>query len=375
MLVAAHLRKGFTLHDGRTVNALDEVGFHIGRGRFFTLLGPSGCGKTTTLRSIAGLERPDSGRIEVAGRPLFDSGKGIFVPPNRRNMGMVFQSYAIWPHMDVFENVAFPLRVGQSKVGAAELARKVTRALETVQLAGYERRPATRLSGGQQQRLALARALVMEPDLLLLDEPLSNLDAKLREAMRLELRRLQREVGITTVYVTHDQSEALALSDDIAVMKDGRIVQFGDPETIYSRPASRFVASFIGSTNVIEGRMRSAPDKDGHGLVEIPGGVIACLFGDPGCRTESVAVSIRPENLEMLDPARPADPQAATNVLEGRVTERVFLGETIDYLVDLAGRELRVRGHPSRAFPLQAPVHLRVAARDCLAVPDDVSPR
>src|SRR5690606_29382058 len=242
MLTVTDLGQEFALQDGRVVKALDDVGFTIERGKFYTLLGPSGCGKTTTLRSIAGLEHPDRGRIVIDGTPVFDSARQILVPSNRRRIGMVFQSYAIWPHMDVFENVAFPLRVGNQRHREADIAERVRRTLATVHLEGFEHRPATRLSGGQQQRLALARALVIEPQLLLLDEPLSNLDAKLRESMRLELRRIQSELGITTVYVTHDQTEALAMSDTIAVMQNGRIVQQGDPQSIYSRPATRFVA-------------------------------------------------------------------------------------------------------------------------------------
>ncbi len=376
MLTARDLRKTFQAQEGKTLNALDGVNFEIAKGAFFTLLGPSGCGKTTTLRSIVGLERPDSGLIEVNGKPVFDSAGAVFVPPNKRRMGMVFQSYAIWPHMNVFENVAFPLRVGATRIGAAELAGMVARGLRTGQLGGYEKRPATRLSGGQQQRLALARALVMEPDLLLLDEPLSNLDAKLREAMRLELRRLQREVGITTVYVTHDQIEALALSDVIAVMRDGRIVQSGDPESIYNRPATRFVASFIGSTNVVEGRVRAAPGTAASGLVETGMGSFECVFSDAARGADAVALSIRPENVELTAEGEPAQPgrSGSHNVFAGRIVERVFLGEVVDYLVAVGAREWRVRGRPERSFPLHQSVSLYVRPAHCLALPDDLAP-
>src|SRR6478609_3071145 len=200
---------------GEIVKAAQDVNFTVPQGKLFTLLGPSGCGKTTTLRSIAGLERPRVGEIVIGGDVVYSSARSVFIPPNQRGLGMVFQSYAIWPHMTVFENAAFPLRVGRKRFSRSELDERVTRVLKTVDLQDMAQREATKLSGGQQQRLALARALVMEPQLLLLDEPLSNLDAKLRERMRFELKRLQRELGITTVYVTHDQGEALALSDTI----------------------------------------------------------------------------------------------------------------------------------------------------------------
>src|ERR687895_403734 len=237
------------------VHALDGVSFEVRPGELFTLLGPSGCGKTTTLRSVAGLERPDDGTITVGDRVLFDRARGVSVPSNARRLGMVFQSYAIWPHMTVFDNAAFPLEVlpRRRRPARAALEERVRTVLERVELADYAGRPATKLSGGQQQRLALARALVMEPQLLLLDEPLSNLDAKLRDAMRTELKRLQREFNLTTVYVTHDQSEALALSHEIAVMNDGFIVQVGTPRQIYEQPVNQFVADFVGQTNFVRG--------------------------------------------------------------------------------------------------------------------------
>src|SRR5579883_1790147 len=226
MLSIENLRKIFRPAGQAEVRAVDDVNLSVEPGRLLTMLGPSGCGKTTTLRCLAGLERPDSGRIVIGDTVVFDSHKDVFVPASDRGIGMVFQSYAIWPHMSVFENVAFPLRVSRTrKYGAAEIKERVKKALEMV-----------RLSGGQQQRLALARGLVHEPKVLLLDEPLSNLDAKLREQMRFELKHLQRTLRITTVYVTHDQAEALALSDEIAVFNAGRVVQRGSPQEIYSRP-------------------------------------------------------------------------------------------------------------------------------------------
>src|SRR5207244_1215688 len=244
----------------KRVLAVDHVSLDVQEGELFTLLGPSGCGKTTTLRSIAGLETPDEGEISVGGRILFASRTKMRVPANQRGLGMVFQSYAIWPHMNVFQNVAFPLQVlpRNKRPSRSELRKRVERVLAVVKLDHLASRDATALSGGQQQRLALARALVMEPALLLLDEPLSNLDAKLRERMRFELKRLQRELGITTVYVTHDQSEALALSHSIAVMNKGRIEQIGAPREIYERPVNQFVADFIGSTNFLDATVSAA---------------------------------------------------------------------------------------------------------------------
>src|SRR5689334_18589063 len=238
------------------VYAVNDVTFDVADGDLFTLLGPSGCGKTTTLRSIAGLERPDSGTIEVGGRVLFagrEPGKGpgkvVNVPANERGLGMVFQSYAIWPHMTVFKNASFPLEVmpRSRRLSRRDVQERVMRALEATELSVFADRPATKLSDGQQQRLALARALVTEPELMLLDEPLSNLDAKLRETMRFELKRLQRELNLTAVYVTHDQAEALALSSRIAVMNAGKIEQIGKPREIYTAPKTQFVAEFIGT--------------------------------------------------------------------------------------------------------------------------------
>src|SRR5437588_10845670 len=251
MLSVKELYTEYASDRGPPVKAAQNVTFEVPEGKLFTLLGPSGCGKTTTLRSIAGLERPKSGEILVGGKPVYSSSGNVFIAPNKRNFGMVFQSYAIWPHMNVFQNVAFPLEV--RRLAKKEIRERVMRVLTAVQLEHLVEREATKLSGGQQQRLALARALVMEPQLLLLDEPLSNLDAKLRDRMRTELKRLQRELNLTTIYVTHDQSEALALSHEIAVMSDGFIKQVGTPRQIYETPNSPFVADFVGTTNFIGG--------------------------------------------------------------------------------------------------------------------------
>ena len=240
---------------GAAAPAVRGISLDIPAGAFFTLLGPSGCGKTTTLRCVAGLERPDAGEIAIGDETVFSSARGIWVAPHDRNIGMVFQSYAIWPHMSVFDNVAFPLHYKRPRPSRAETRDRVMAALALVRLDGLADRPAPYLSGGQQQRLALARALVAEPRVLLLDEPLSNLDAKLREEMRLELREMVRRLRVTTLFVTHEQIEALTMSDVVAVMKDGVIVQQGAPADIYGKPAEAFVADFIGKTNLLTGRV------------------------------------------------------------------------------------------------------------------------
>ena len=232
-----------------TFHAARGVSFDIREGEFYTLLGPSGCGKSTTLRCVAGLEHINEGEIAIGGVIVDSSTRRVFVPPNRRDIGMVFQNYGIWPHMNVFDNVAFPITVWRSRVSKREVARRTEEALNAVQLAHVAGRRGTELSGGQQQRVALARALVARPRLLLLDEPLSNLDASLRETMRSELRRLQKNVGITTLFVTHDQTEALSMSDRVAVMREGVIVQEAAPREIYSRPADLYVAGFLGRIN------------------------------------------------------------------------------------------------------------------------------
>jgi iron(III) transport system ATP-binding protein len=336
----------------------------VAEGRLFTLLGPSGCGKTTTLRSIAGLERPRAGEISVNNRVVFSSSKGVFVPPNQRGFGMVFQSYAIWPHMTVFQNAAFPLEVGGRGYSKAQIRDHVMRVLTAVQLDHLMERNATALSGGQQQRLALARALVMEPALLLLDEPLSNLDAKLREKMRFELKRLQRELKITTVYVTHDQSEALALSHEIAVMHEGRIQQIGGPRDIYERPANRFVADFVGSTNFLEGTVMG-PAATGAG-----GFVVRTEIGDIEVSTdevlradERVSISVRPEDVELSE-TQPG----SVNVWQGRVDQKVFLGEAVDFQVCIGARTLLSRRHPTLRTPIGHDIFVQLSADKCVVL-------
>jgi iron(III) transport system ATP-binding protein len=356
---------------GTVVKAAQDVSFDVPEGKLFTLLGPSGCGKTTTLRSIAGLEKPNAGEIEVAGRTVYSSSRGIFVSPNKRNFGMVFQSYAIWPHMNVFQNVAFPLEVRRRP--RREIQDKVMRVLAAVQLDHLVGRDATKLSGGQQQRLALARALVMEPQLLLLDEPLSNLDAKLRDAMRTELKRLQREFNLTTVYVTHDQSEALALSHEIAVMNDGFIVQVGTPRQIYEQPANQFVADFVGQTNFVGGVVTVADDGAGCCLVRSGIGELKVHAGEGVARDAAVVVSVRPEDLELSEQEiRAGDGE---NVLRGIVHAKDFLGEYLDFHVKVGDVVLQARAHPSLRTPTGDPIYVRMRAEKCVAIRTDAAPR
>ena len=352
------------------VKAAQDVSFDVPEGKLFTLLGPSGCGKTTTLRSIAGLERPTSGEIEVGGRTVYSSSRGIFVAPNKRNFGMVFQSYAIWPHMNVFQNVAFPLEV--RKLAKKEIREQVMRVLTAVQLDHLVEREATKLSGGQQQRLALARALVMEPQLLLLDEPLSNLDAKLRDAMRFELKRLQRDLNLTTVYVTHDQSEALALSHEIAVMNDGFIVQIGTPRQIYETPTNQFVADFVGSTNFIGGTVTAVDGGSGRCLVHSAIGDIKAHASDGVAKNNTVVVSVRPEDVELSEPEPTAS--EGENVIKGTVAAKDFLGEYLDFHVKVGDVVLQARAHPSLRTPTGDPIYVRMKSEKCVAIPTDMAP-
>ena len=344
------------------VRAARDVSFDVPEGKLFTLLGPSGCGKTTTLRSIAGLERPRSGMITLGGRAVYDSGRRVFIAPSERNIGMVFQSYAIWPHMTVYENAAFPLKVGRRKFSGREMRDKVMRVLSIVAMDGLADRPATNLSGGQQQRLALARALAMEPQLLLLDEPMSNLDAKLRERMRFELKRIQRETGVTTVYVTHDQAEALALSHEIAVMNEGEIIQVGSPRDIYERPRSRFVADFVGRTNLLEAKVLTAR---GEGLYQVATalGELCAISVDPLRPGAAVTVSIRPEDIELAEQRPQGD-----NICAGTVSAKVFLGDTVDFQVSIGDQLILARAHPSLRIPGGDPIYLSISTEKCVAL-------
>lgn len=364
-------KRAVDAEEGARVFAVNDVSFTVEDGDLFTLLGPSGCGKTTTLRSIAGLETPDSGTIRIGDRVLF-SGQGgrratVNVPVNKRGLGMVFQSYAIWPHMSVFDNVAFPLQVMPrgKRPSKSEIVERVNRVLETMELRKYAERHATKLSGGQQQRLALARAIVIEPELLLLDEPLSNLDAKLRESLRFELKRLQRELGITSIYVTHDQTEALALSTKIAVMSQGHIIQLGRPREIYEKPETKFVAEFIGTANFVDGVVRS---RDGENyVVETTEGRLSLTAAAPIPTGSEVVASIRPESVEILVD----EPTDNGNVWRGTVTTRAFLGDAVDHVVAVGKREVRVRCTPSTSVEPGSEVFLRLEPSKISLVPLD----
>jgi iron(III) transport system ATP-binding protein len=371
MLAVEKLTKVYANAEDGIAGGICDASFTLPDGAFFTLLGPSGCGKTTTLRSIAGLETPDAGRIQLDSRVLFDGASDTNVPMNRREIGMVFQSYAIWPHMTVAENVAFPLTVGNDKRPKAEIEDRVAKALATVNLAGYQTRPATRLSGGEQQRVALARAIVRTPKLLLLDEPLSNLDAQLREEMRVELKRLQRQIGITTVYVTHDQAEALALSDTVAVLSRGKIVQVGTPKDIYFRPASEFVARFLGATNLIAGKLLQAGRSGNRGVVEIAGGGrLSCVLTRDEPSGAAVVVSARPENIRLIPGV--AAPAASENALSGQVRQVTFLGSTTRVeIVTAAGVALQVAADGESSIATGADMTALFYADHTAAVPRD----
>ncbi len=358
------LRKAF----GREA-AVDGISFGVEKSKILTLLGPSGCGKTTTLRCIAGLEHPDAGTISLEGEPVTSVADGILTPPERRNIGMVFQSYAVWPHMTVAQNVAYPLEV--RKWPRREIAGRVDEVLELVGLARFRDQYATRLSGGQQQRVALARAMIYNPRLLLFDEPLSNLDAKLREQLRAEIVRLQREVGITSIYVTHDQAEAMVISDQIIVMNRGRIEQQGDARTIYSRPANRFVAEFIGLANLLPGQVVTPAGAEGLLRAEVTLGgeqratMRALLPGGGAAAGQSVLVSIRPEDVELCPP----EAGGGENRLEGTVASAVYMGNYVDYQIQVGETRIRVQAKPTVPYRDGDRVALSARPEACVCIP------
>ena len=325
MISVRGLQKSFKSHQGR-VDALRSIDLEVSEGEFCVLLGPSGCGKTTTLRCVAGLERPDSGEIEIAGHVVNSPARRIFVPTERRDLGMVFQSYAIWPHMNVFQNVAFPLTQGHKKFPKSAVAEKVRGALKRVQLDGLGDRPATDLSGGQQQRVAMARAMVTEPKILLMDEPLSNLDARLREQMRVELRKITKSIGVTTLYVTHDQAEALSLGDRVCVMNAGEILQIAAPNEVYARPANLFVAQFVGEMNFVKGKVA------GTGKVDSALGQIAASVPNGVSAGADVTLAIRPEHVKVS----PAPSLGVVSTL-GKVTSRNYLGDAALAEIEING--------------------------------------
>jgi iron(III) transport system ATP-binding protein len=319
------------------VAAVNHVWLEVKQGEILTLLGPSGCGKTTTLRCIAGLERPDEGDVIIDGKSMFSQG---FVPSSKREIGMVFQNYAVWPHMRVFDNVAYGLKI--RKLPKSVIKKKVAETLESLGLTGLEGRFPGQLSGGQQQRVALARALVGNPKVLLLDEPLSNLDAKLREKMRFEIKSLVRRMGITSVYVTHDQAEAMVISDRVSVMNAGDIVQVGTPEEIYKKPANRFVADFIGTTNFIPGEILELLKERELAYVHTEfGQKMLCKMPDSAMAStnKKVNISIRPEDIEVFT----EPPNDRDNLFKSTIMHRAYLGNFLYFFVNIDSTMIRVQ--------------------------------
>jgi ABC-type Fe3+/spermidine/putrescine transport system ATPase subunit len=320
------------------VVAVDHIFLQVDRGEMVTLLGPSGCGKTTTLNMIAGFETPNAGEIYVGDRLISSHETGVFLPPHRRNLGMVFQSYGLWPHMTVADNVGYGLKLRGVRGNAA--VERVREALRLVRLEDYAERFPSQLSGGQQQRVSFARAIVYRPDILLLDEPLSNLDAALREEMRLELKELQEQTGITTIFVTHDQMEAMVMSDRVVVMNRGRIEQIGTPEEIYEHPTTRFVAGFIGVTNFLEGRLVESGNNATR--VDVDGLMVTCAEPAPAAAGEAVTLSVRPHDWRVSD-TPPAE--APANLFASTVEKVVYMGGAREFWAHRQGRRYRIHSH------------------------------
>jgi iron(III) transport system ATP-binding protein len=346
--------------------AVNELNLEIKNGEFVSLLGPSGCGKTTTLRLLAGFLQPESGEILVNGEIV--SSATFLVAPERRHMSMIFQSYAVWPHMTVFQNVAYGLKF--KKLAGREIEAKTERLLRLVHLEGMKGRYPAELSGGQQQRVALARALVVEPQILLLDEPLSNLDANLREEMRFEIRRLHEEFGITTIYVTHDQSEAMVASDRIAVMNQGKIIQVGVPQEIFEAPTTRFVAEFIGKTNILAGH------RDGENKVRLMPGLNVEVASPANARGQHTFVCIRPHNLLLVgdESGAQAMVRQGYNLFRGTIQRRIYFGDAIDYLIELmpnGGAALRVVAPPSQRYERGESVFALARPEHCVVVSEE----
>jgi iron(III) transport system ATP-binding protein len=347
---------------GQTVTAVDHIDFEVAENEFYTLLGPSGCGKTTTLRCLAGLEQPTSGTIELDGVAVF-SARGM-VPTHRRDIGMVFQDYAVWPHMSVFDNVAFPLQVGKRQ-SSSKIKELVHEALDLVNMSEYVDRQATQLSGGQQQRLSLARALVRQPKVLLLDEPLSNLDAKLREQMRKELRMLQRRIKVTTIFVTHDQVEALSMSNRIAVMNKGVIAQVGTPREIYQEPNSEFVAAFVGATTFARGTVTAIGPAAKQLTLDTTIGTLICQTNNIMAVGDPVTVAIRPEAIKVAE-QKNLDPNM--NSIEAVVDIGLFIGEAVDYHIHVGDELVRVKGDPHSRHRRRDKVYLDIPPWECVVI-------
>jgi iron(III) transport system ATP-binding protein len=373
MLEVSDLRFSYNARGAQPAPIIRSISFRLNQGEFYSLLGPSGCGKSTTLRCVAGLETPTGGSISINNEIVFSHAPSVFVPAERRQIGMVFQSYAIWPHMSVLENVAFPLLYGRKRLSRAEARTRALQALDLVRLTQLVDRPAPFLSGGQQQRIALARALALQPAVLLLDEPLSNLDALLRDEMRSEIRRLVRRTGLTTLFVTHDQTEALSLSDRFAVMSEGSIVQEGTPEAVYSHPRTTFVASFLGNANLIPGRILGPCSR--RAAASVVDTTVGKMIGirSPlinGANAE-VAILCRPEDVilhETADELRP-------NCMRGQVISRAYFGSGVSLMIDVGG--LTINAYSQRTnwnegdsvvseFPIE---HSQIVMQDAGAKP------
>jgi iron(III) transport system ATP-binding protein len=341
------------------VPALSDLSLQVAASEMLVLVGPSGCGKTTCLRCLAGLERSTSGRILIGDRVVTAIEEGIFIAPENRQIGMVFQSYAVWPHMTVFENIAYPLRAMGTPRNA--IKPRVEEALRLVRLGNLAERYSSQLSGGQQQRVALARSLVAEPALLLFDEPLSNLDANLRTQMRVEIKELQKKLGFTGVYVTHDQAEALAIADRVAVMQGGLLRQIGTPREVYDHPANTFVAGFMGATNLLKGTVRA--QLNGEAKVEMDGGFLLRVADAPSFKAgDAVTVSARPESLTLLPSAHGND---ATGLWPADVTLATFIGDTLIYRLRMGPHTLEVRGSPNIVYDVGSPVFIKADPQRC----------
>ncbi len=357
MIIVQNLTKTFK-SDGNTVTAVDDVSFQVRKGEFYVLLGPSGSGKTTTLRALAALEQPTGGEILLDGKTVYSSRKQIWVPPEERPVGMVFQSYALWPHMTVYENIAFPLRYGRRGIPKRLISERVEKVLCALQIEELRHRPITALSGGQQQRVALARALALEPQVLLMDEPLSNLDAKLRSQLRLELKQLTRKLAMTTVHVTHDQTEAMVMGDVIAVMHQGKLLQVGSPEEVYLHPRHLFVAQFLGETNFFQGTLREM--QEFVGIVTTDMGEFRVHFSAKEGTGRSVTVGIRTEDIRLAQPS-------SENVVVGRVIDRIFLGDIFVYTIEIPpGCTIQAKFPAEVQVPAHGQVRLEFPPEKCI---------
>ncbi|NPD21477.1 ABC transporter ATP-binding protein [Alterinioella nitratireducens] len=365
-ITLSDLRKHYRRRDGSSVRAIDHISLDIRQGEFVVLLGSSGCGKTTLLRCIAGLEAPDAGAIRIDGKPVFDSASNLFTPPEHRRIGMMFQSYALWPHMTIRENIQFPLKM--QKVDKASAEKKIAHVLEMMHIGELAQQYPNQLSGGQQQRVALARAMVCSENLLLFDEPLSNVDAMVREHLRTELSFMQKELGFTAIYVTHDQEEAMAMADRIVVLGGGRIWQHGSPEEIYHEPVDGRVAAFVGSANLIPGQLAGTEISTALGSMTVPAGQIRS-------RGTEVAIMSRPEHWRLSaagEAGGVASPEGALK-LRGTVRLITHLGPHTDYIVAVGGQEIRVRAYGSRRLRVGDAVDILIATADLLVLDPDCS--